>query len=121
VPIDDDFDQARLGWGAADRPARLRLVADAYGLDGDGRAELLIAMDSGIASGPVEIAVRSRVDAGDPNYIAMVEQTGGIEKYDRRRRWWAEHHDEFAAALSERPKGHPLTRESVPSTPRRWR
>jgi hypothetical protein len=29
VPIDDDFDQARLGWRPADRPARLRLVADA--------------------------------------------------------------------------------------------
>ena len=38
VPIDDDFDQARLGWRPADRPARLRLVADAYGLDRDGRA-----------------------------------------------------------------------------------
>ena len=37
VPIDDEFDQARLGWRPADRPARLRLVADAYGLDRDGR------------------------------------------------------------------------------------
>jgi len=29
----------------------------------------------------------------------MVERTGGIEKYDRRRRWWTDHHDQFAAAL----------------------
>lgn len=34
VPIEDDFDQARVGWRPADRPARLRLVADAYGLTG---------------------------------------------------------------------------------------
>ena len=32
VPIDDDFDQARVGWHPTDQPARLRLVADAYGL-----------------------------------------------------------------------------------------
>src|SRR5215471_40565 len=29
VPIDDELDQSRLGWRSADRPARLRLVADA--------------------------------------------------------------------------------------------
>ena len=97
VPIDDDFDQARLGWRPADRPARLRLVADAYGLDRDGRAELLTAMDDAIAR--IEAAVRRRVDAGDPNVIAMWNRTGGSERYDRRRRWWTDHHDQFAAAL----------------------
>jgi hypothetical protein len=97
VPIDDDFDQARLGWRPADRPARLRLVADAYGLDRDGRAELLTAMDDAIAR--IEAAVRPRVDAGDPNAIAMANRTGGIEKYHRRRRWWTDHHEQFAAAL----------------------
>ncbi|MGH9132807.1 MAG: phosphotransferase, partial [Ilumatobacteraceae bacterium] len=49
LPIEDDFDQARLGWRPAERPARLRLVADAYGLDRDGRAELLAAIDDAIA------------------------------------------------------------------------
>jgi len=97
VPIDDDFDQARLGWRPADRPARLRLVADAYGLDRDGRAELLTAMNDAIAR--IEAAVRRRVDAGDPNVIAMWNRTGGSERYDRRRRWWTDHHDQFAAAL----------------------
>jgi hypothetical protein len=29
----------------------------------------------------------------------MVNRTGGIAKYDRRRRWWTDHHDQFAAAL----------------------
>ena len=97
VPIDDEVDQARLGWLPADRPARLRLVADAYGLDRDGRAELLPAMNDAIDR--IEVAVRRSVDAGDPNFIAMVNRTGGIEKYDRRRRWWMDHYDQFAAAL----------------------
>jgi hypothetical protein len=97
VPIDDDADQARLGWRPADRPARLRLVADAYGLGREGRSELLAAMDD--AMDRVEAAVRRRVDAGDPTAVAMVTRTGGMEKYDRRRRWWTDHHDRFAAAL----------------------
>jgi hypothetical protein len=96
-PIDDDFDQARLGWRPADRSARLRLVADAYGLDRDSRAELLTAMNDAIAR--IEAAVRRRVDAGDPNVIAMWNRTGGSERYDRRRRWWMDHHDRFAATL----------------------
>jgi len=97
VPIDDDFDQARLGWRPADRPARLRLAADAYGLDRDGRAELLCAMHDAIAR--VEAAVRRRVDAGDPDAVEMLKLTGGMEKYERRRRWWIDHYDRFAAAL----------------------
>ena len=35
VPIESDFDQERIGRHPADRPKRLRLVADAYGLDRD--------------------------------------------------------------------------------------
>ena len=97
VPIDDAFDQARLGWQPADRPARLRLVADAYGLDRQGRTVLLSTMDDAIAR--IEAAVRRNVDAGDPNTVEMLNRTGGIEKYDRRRRWWTDHHDQFAVAL----------------------
>jgi len=97
VPIEHDFDQARLGWRPADRPARLRLVADAYGLDRHGRAELLLAMSD--AMDRIEAAVRRSVDAGDPNTLATVNRTGGFEKYARRRQWWTDHHDEFAAAL----------------------
>jgi hypothetical protein len=97
VPIDDDVDQARLGWRPADRPARLRLVADAYGLDRDGRAELLTAMSDAIAR--ITAAARRWVDAVDPTLVEMWNRTGGSERYDRRRRWWTDHHDEFAAAL----------------------
>jgi len=98
VPIEHDVDQARLGWRPADRPARLRLVADAYGLDRDGRTELITAMDDAIAR--IEAAVRHSLDTGDPNAIATVNRTGGLEKYDRRRRWWTNHHEQFATALA---------------------
>jgi hypothetical protein len=97
VPIDDDVDQDRLGWRPADRPARLRLVADAYGLDREGRAELLPAMDDAIAR--IEAAVRRSVDAGNPSAVALWDRTGGSERYDRRRRWWTDHQDQFVAAL----------------------
>jgi hypothetical protein len=97
VPIDDEVDRTRVGWRPADRPARLRLVADAYGLDREGRAELLPAVDDAMAR--IEAAVRRGVDAGDPNVVAMWDRSGGSERYDRRRRWWADHHDRFAAAL----------------------
>ena len=97
VPIDDGVDQARLGWRPAGRPARLRLVADAYGLDADGRAELLTAMDDAIDR--IEAAARRGVDAGDPNAIALWERTGGGERHQRRRRWWPDQHEQFAAAL----------------------
>jgi hypothetical protein len=98
VPIDDDVEQARLGWRPADRPARLRLVADAYGLDGDGRAALLAAMEDAIDR--IEAAVRLAVEAGDANSIALWNRSGGGEKFVRRRRWWSEHLHEFTAALT---------------------
>jgi hypothetical protein len=97
VPVDDDLDQARLGWQPADRPARLRLVADAYGLDRGGRAELLTAVDDAIAR--IEAAVRRSVDAGEANAIALWNRTGGSDRYERRRRWWADNLPHFAAAL----------------------
>ncbi len=98
VPIEDEFDQTRLGWLPADRPTRLRLVADAYGLDRDGRSELLPAINDAIDR--VENAVRRSVQAGHPKSVDMWNRTGGGERYERRRRWWILHHDEFAASLT---------------------
>ena len=97
VPVEDGVDQVRLGWGRADRPARMRLVADAYGLDAPGRAELLALI--GVALDRLQAAVQQAVDAGDANAVAQWNRTGGRERYDRRRRWWDAHHDEFATAL----------------------
>jgi len=97
VPIEDEFDQIRLGWRPAYRPTRLRLVADSYGLDRYERAEVLGAMNDALDR--VEDSVRRSVEAGDSNSVEMWNRTGGGERYDRRRRWWRLHYEEFAAAL----------------------
>ena len=43
--------------------------------------------------------VRRRVEAGDPNFAKMWDEMGGMERFDRRRRWWAAHRQAFADAL----------------------
>lgn len=98
VPIDDDRNAARLGWAPADRAARLRVVADAYGLDGAGRRELVALLGEAMTRGGE--FVRRRVAAGDPNFTAMWDEMGGQERFDRRRRWWTERAGDFAAALA---------------------
>ena len=98
VPIDSDFDQAPSRDGEpADRPARLRLVADAYGLDRDGRKELLTAIEDALTR--AEEFIGRRVGAGDPNFADMWSRTGGAERYHRRHRWWNDNHHHLAAAL----------------------
>jgi hypothetical protein len=74
----------RLGWHDADRLARLRLVADTYGLDARERGELLGGLDAAIAAGGE--FVRRHVEAGDPGFVAMWNEIGGAERFDRRRR-----------------------------------
>jgi Phosphotransferase enzyme family len=98
VPIDDDRSARRLGFEAADRPVRLRLVADSYGLDASGWQELIRHLDRSMWGGGA--FVRHRVDAGDPNFIRMLEEMGGMERYERRLRWWDESRDSFVRALS---------------------
>lgn len=97
VPIESDFDQERIGWHPADRPKRLRLVADAYGLDRDARMELLDAVEDAIDR--IEASARRSADGADQRSLQTLAATGGIEKYDRRRIWWMRHRGEFAAAL----------------------
>jgi aminoglycoside phosphotransferase (APT) family kinase protein len=98
VPIDDDRSAERLGWAPADRPARLRLVADTYGLDATGRLEILDHLDRSMHGGGA--FVQRRVDAGDPNFIRMLEDMGGMERYERRRRWWEASRAGFTDALA---------------------
>jgi hypothetical protein len=98
VPIDDDVNAGRLGWERPDRVARLRLVADVYGLDRADRGDLLDAVDDSIVRGGE--FVRRRVAAGDPNFIAMWNDMGGEERFERRRRWWVGVRGDFAAAMS---------------------
>ncbi|MDO8364120.1 MAG: phosphotransferase [Actinomycetota bacterium] len=97
VPIDDES-CARFGWAPADLPARLRLVADAYGLDAAGRAEVVQHVDGAMQRGG-QFLLR-RIAAGDPNFTEMWETGGGMARFDRRREWWAGHRPRFDAAMS---------------------
>jgi hypothetical protein len=98
VPIDDEFSAKRLGWKISDNPARLRTVSDAYGLAAEARDDLIDILDHSMNRG--EDFVRRRVAAGDSNIIRMLEKMGGIERYERRRRWWESNRTEFVAALA---------------------
>ena len=97
VPVDDDLSAARFGWHAADRPERLRLVADTYGLDARERILLLGALERSIARGGE--FVRRRVEAGEAGFVKMWKEIGGMERFDRRRRWWAAARQAFEHAL----------------------
>jgi hypothetical protein len=96
VPIDDDS-CIRFGWQPADLPARLRLVADEYGLVADERCELVSALHDTIVRGGEFL--RRRVEAGDENFIDMWNSMGGMARFDRRRAWWAETRPRFDAAM----------------------
>ncbi len=97
VPIDDDVNATRLGWSDQDRPGRLRLVVDAYGFDLESRMEVLAILDRSIELGGE--FVRRRVEAGEPGFVQMWEEMGGAERFDRRRRWWADAKSAFEVAL----------------------
>jgi Phosphotransferase enzyme family len=98
VPIDDELSAARRGWDPVDRPTRLRLVADTYGLNDSGRLQMLDHLDRSTQRGGV--FVQRRVEAGDPNFIRVFDEIGGMERYDRRRRWWETNRAAFADALA---------------------
>ena len=97
VPVDDDVNAERLGWHASDRPGRLRLVCDEYGLDRGGRSVLLDCLSDSIARGGE--FVQRRVEAGEAAFTEMWESMGGQERFDRRRRWWGTERDRFERAL----------------------
>ena len=97
VPVDDDVHSTKLGWLPSNRPGRLRLVCDAYGLDVAGRSEVLEALDMSIARGGE--FVRRHAEAGEPGFVQMWAEIGGMERFDRRRRWWATAWTSFDAAL----------------------
>ena len=97
VPIDDDSNASRLGWASNDKPVRLRIVCDAYGCDESGRAAVLACLSDSIDRGGE--FVRRRVEAGEVAFIEMWNSMGGQERFDRRRQWWSDNHQNFADAL----------------------
>jgi len=97
VPLDADDDARLLGRsGPFDAPRRLRIVADAYGLP-PGRSAFVDLIAAGVRRGGEFL--QRRLDEGNQAFREMVESTGGMAKFDRRRAWFAAHRAEFAAAL----------------------
>lgn len=97
VPVEDPS-PARFGWGPVDVPTRLRLVADAYGLDGGERREMIEALSGTIERGGAFLL--RRIQAGDANFTAMSEGGGGMAYFDRRRAWWATERAAVDSAMS---------------------
>lgn len=97
VPIDDELSAKRRGWASVDQPRRLRLIADIYGLNGSGRAQMLAHLDRSVQRGGA--FVQRRMEAGDPNFTRIFDEIGGMERYDRRRHWWETNRAAFADAL----------------------
>jgi hypothetical protein len=97
VPIDTDDDAVLLGRTPPFDPfRRMRIVADAYGLGPD-RRDLLDALAAGIERGGQFL--QRRLDEGNEAFARMVEATGGMAKFDRRRAWFAANRERFADAL----------------------
>jgi hypothetical protein len=95
VPVDPD--SSAFGWVQNDAAARLRVVADAYGLDRPGRMDLLSILDDQVRRSGEFVA--RRVAAGEQPFIDMWEAGGGQARFDRRRAWYADERNRIAAAL----------------------
>lgn len=97
IPLDTPDDAARTGREHLDPFARLRVVADGYGLADADRAGLIDAIAERFDDGGR--FVRRRVEAGEPAFVAMWEAMGGQARYDRRRDWFDDRRSAFAVAL----------------------
>lgn len=102
VPIDDES-RVRFGWHVdpedthAGLPARLRLVADEYGLDADGRGDVVDALDESIRTGGRFL--ERQVATGHRGFTEMWNSMGGMRRFDRRRTWWATTRHLFEEAM----------------------
>lgn len=98
-PMSDPESAAVWGWVPNDAPSRLRIVADAYGLEREAeRRALLDRLAERIASAGAFVARHAA--AGEAAFVSMLEQMGGLATYDRRRAWFAANRDRFLAALT---------------------
>ena len=92
-------DRGAAGLGPAPTSRRASAsCATATGSTGPGRDDLLEILDDAMAhSGEF---VKRRAELGEPGFVMMWEWMGGQERWDRRRRWWAEDRPTFVGALS---------------------
>lgn len=98
VPMLDPASAAALYPAGLDVPARLRVLADGYGLSARQRAELPEVVEQ--ATTACRAFVADRVAAGDPGYVRTLSDRGGWERWDRVQGWLAAHRETFLAALA---------------------
>lgn len=97
VPMLDPVSAVALYPAGLDAPARLRILADGYGLSAGERAEL-----PGVIEQATEICrafVARRVADGDPVYLQALADRGGWERWDRMQAWLTDHRETFTVAL----------------------
>ncbi|WP_128379561.1 phosphotransferase [Streptomyces cavernae] len=97
VPMLDPASAAALYPSGLDAAARLRILADSYGLSPRERTEL-----PGVIEQATEICrafVARRVADGDHVYLQALAERGGWERWDRMQVWLAAHRETFTVAL----------------------
>ncbi|MEU3984599.1 phosphotransferase [Streptomyces sp. NPDC026672] len=97
VPAIDPVSAAVLHPAGLDAPARLRVLADGYGLSAQDRAAL-----PGVIEQATEVCrafVAARVAQGDPVYLRSLAEHGGWERWDRIQTWLTARRETFTAAL----------------------
>ncbi|MET9762249.1 aminoglycoside phosphotransferase family protein [Streptomyces sp. NPDC006372] len=97
VPMVDPGSAAAFFPSGLDAAARLRILADGYGLSLRDRAEL-----PGVIEQATEVCrsfVAARVTAGDPVYLRALAERGGWERWDRMQTWLADRRETFTAGL----------------------
>ncbi len=99
VPVDDGVRREQLAWMPVDVGHRLRVVLDAYGASAAERATFIDRLDRSIAL--AERFVRTRVELGEPNFVAMWDAFGGAQRFTRRRTWFDDCREELQRAVVE--------------------
>ncbi|MFE6960442.1 phosphotransferase [Streptomyces sp. NPDC057696] len=84
---------------ASDAPARLRLLADGYGLSPRERAELPEVVEQ--AAEVCRAFVARRVAEKNPVYVQALRDRGGWERWDRIQAWLDARRETFRGALLE--------------------
>ncbi|WP_405785309.1 phosphotransferase [Streptomyces sp. NBC_01378] len=97
VPMLDPASAAAIYPEGLDAPARLRILADSYGLSSQERAELPGVIEQ--ATQTCRDFVADRVSDGDANYARALTDRGGWERWDRMQAWQAAHRETFSNAL----------------------
>lgn len=97
VPMLDPESAAVLHPAGLEIPARLRVLADGYGLSPRERAELPAVIEQ--ATEVCRSFVAARVADGDPVYVRSLAERGGWRRWDRIQAGLVSHRKTFTAAL----------------------